>query len=608
MNTMNVSPLHWIDWIVIALQLLVTVSVGVAFARRGGKDVTSYFLSGRNLIWPVAGISMLATSFASDTPLWVSGLVRQFGVSVGWQFWSGFIGASLGAVCIARWWRRAGVLTDVELIELRYSGKPAALLRGWNGFFGAVVMTPLIIAWVTKGMEMTVREALALPPEAGQVVIFSVLVLALLTCFFSGLDGVIYSDLILFFTMLTGSVALGWFSVQAAGGLAVVSAVSPEGAGSAFTGMIPSIGWTAGKISPWNMVAYFGILWLFGASGSGATVQRAMSCRDTRHAGLAMGMFALILFALLSWPWIMTALSSLVLMPQLPDGLTHEGAYLRMARTVLPVGVQGLFFAAFAAAFISTVNSILNVGSSYVVNDIYRRFLVRNAGMKHYVTIGRLATLILAAAGGIVATRADSIQQLLQISFIVGGAIGPMVLLRWLWPRLTALGELSAVTCGWAVAFFFIFGPADAVLGPLFGVPDGASLTRDYSYMGARMLFSTGLAVSSAVLVSLLGPKTDREHLRRFAQSCALPAVLWGRYEEPGVACTSPEQPLRTLISWGLLGGSIFCVLLGMRNLLLGSKAGGAVALSAAVVGLVILSRRLKVDAGREPRAKSLED
>lgn len=595
------APLHWIDWLVISVQLAVTVLVGVSFARRGGKSVTSFFLSGRHLVWPVAGVSMLATSFASDTPLWVSGLVRQYGVSVGWQFWAGFIGASLGAVSIARWWRRAGVLTDVELIELRYSGRPAALLRGWNGFFGAVVMTPLIIAWVAKGMEMGVREALALPPEWSRVIIFAVLFFALLTCVFSGLDGVIYSDLILFFTMVIGSVSLAWFSVQAAGGLAVVAAVSPEGAAEGFTNLVPTVGWDRGEISPWNMVAYFGILWLFGASGSGATVQRVMSCRDTRQSGLAMAMFAIFFFAVLSWPWLLTALSSLVVMPELPAGVTHESAYLRMARTVLPVGFQGLLFAAFAAAFISTVNSLLNVGSSYIVNDLYRRFLVVDAQPHHYVNVGRVATLGLAMLGAVVATQADSIQQLLQISFTVGGAIGPMVLLRWLWPRLTALGELTAVACGWSVAFFFVLGPADAVLGPLFGVAEGGSFTRDYPWMGARILCSTFLAVTAAVVVSLLGPGTDPAHLRRFADRCVLPSFFWGRYRDESHTCISPEQPLRTLVSWMLLGGSIFFILLGLRNVFLGSTLYGVIFVGVATMGLWALSRRLSDDAVTEP-------
>ena len=523
------GSLAWIDWLIVVGYLLLSIGIGISFAKKGGRDMTSFFLSGRDLIWPVAGISMLATSFAADTPLWVSGLVRQQGGSAIWQFWAPVIGSTLCAVSFSRWWRRAGVLTDIELIELRYSGKPAALLRGWNGFFGGLVMCPLIIAWVTKAMELIAREALGLPPQWQKVTICVVLALALLSCTFSGLSGVIYSDLLLFFISLVGSVILAWFVVMQVGGLhAMVEILRTSAAGPNALEVTPIIGTRPGEMSAWNAFGYFAIIWIGSAASGGVTVQRLMACRDSRHAGLAMVMYSIVYFTLLAWPWIFTALGSLVLLPVLPQGVSQEAAYLRVARMVLPVGFQGIVFAALSAAFISSTNSLLNWGSSYIVNDLYRRFLVKHAQGHHYVTVGRLATVALALIAGFFAMQAGSIQNLLQISYVVSSAGAVVGVLRWLWPGLTAMGELAAMMVGWGLAILLAQGGADPLFSAIFSVPHGVSFSADYRWMGARVFESSLLATLAAVIVSLIGPRTAPAHLAEFARRVQLPVLFWG--------------------------------------------------------------------------------
>jgi len=596
------GSLAWIDWVIVIGYLMLSVGVGLSFVKKGGRDMTSFFLSGRDLVWPVAGVSMLATSFAADTPLWVSGLVRQQGISSAWQFWAPVIGTSLCAVAFARWWRRAGVLTDIELIELRYSGKPAAVLRGWNGFFGALIMCPLIIAWVTKAMDLIAREALGLPPQWQKATIFAVLALALLSCAFSGLDGVIYSDLMLFFMSVIGSLALAWFVVAEAGGLhAMVDALRAGAASPKALDVAPTIGNAMGEMSAWNAFGYFAIIWIGSAGSGGYTVQRLMACKDSRHAGLAMAMFSVVYFGLLAWPWIVTALGSLVLLPVLPEGVSHEGAYLRVARMVLPVGFQGILFAALTAAFISSINSLLNWGSSYIVNDLYRRFLVRTAGVHHYVTVGRIATVVLALIGGIFAMKADSIQQLLQISYVVGGAVGMVSVLRWLWPGLTAMGELAAVVVGWVLGILVALGLADQLFGAIFHVPDGVSFSADYRWMGARVFGSSLLATMVAAIVSWIGPQTDPAHLAAFAQRVQMPVIFWGRVlRRAGLPAVGLETVRRTLFSWALLLSAVLLVIFGIGIFVAGSGALGGGCIVGALALLGVVSQRLRADARNE--------
>jgi Na+/proline symporter len=354
-------------------------------------------------------------------------------------------------------------------------------------------------------------------------------------------------------------------------------------------------------MSAWNAFGYFAVIWIASAASGGSTVQRLMACRDSRHSGLAMAMFSVVYFGLLAWPWIITALGSLVLLPVLPEGVTQEAAYLRVARMVLPVGFQGILFAALTAAFISSINSLLNWGSSYIVNDLYRRFLIREAGGHHYVTVGRIATVVLAVIAGFFATRASSIQQLLQISYVVGGALGAISVLRWLWPGLTAMGELAAMVVGWVLGILVALGLADRIFGPMFGVPAGVSFSSDFHWMGARVFGSCLLATSLAAIVSVIGPKTDPAHLAEFARRVQMPVVLWGGVmRRAGLPVVGLETLRRTLLSWAMLLVAVVLIIVGVGRFLTGPAwvAGGCFAISLALFWLI--SRRLQADAIHE--------
>lgn len=476
--------------------------------------------------------------------------------------------------------------------------KPVADIKS----FGALVMCPLTIAWVTKAMDFIAREALGLPPHWKTVTICVVLFLALLTCAFSGLDGVIYSDFLLFIISLMGSVALAWFVVAEVGGMhKMAELLQANAATSRMLEVAPSIGNNPGEMSAWNAFGYFAIIWMLGAAGGGYTAQRLMACRDSRHAGLAMVLFAIVYYAILSWPWILTALGSLVLLPVLPEGVSHESAYLRVARMVLPVGFQGVLFASLTAAFISTINSLLNWGSSYIVNDLYRRFFVRKADVRHYVAIGRVATVGLAVIGGFFSLQADSIQQLLQISYVVGGAGAVISILRWLWPRFTASGELAGMCVGWGLGILVALGWADSIFGPIFGVPEGVSLSSDYQWMGARIFGSSLLATTVAVIVSLIGPKTDPAHLVEFASRVRMPDFFWGGVlRRAGLPSRGLETIHRIVLSWGLLATAIFLVIVGISKLLTSSLWVVGLYIGTSLILFWVVSRRLAADARRE--------
>ena len=270
---MNTS-LHWLDWSILILFMAAMLAVGLYFTKRAGKNIESFFISGRALPWYIAGASMLATDFAADTPLWITSLIRGRGIYYVWQYWIYFIGATLAVVLFARLWRRMRVVTDIEFLEIRYSGPVAGTLRFWSGSSNALLLCPLIIGWVTKAMEIISREAMGLAPEYQVWTTVVVVGVALLMCAFSGLWGVVYTDFIQFIVATIGTVVLAAMAVHQVGGLDVM--VDKLSAMKEWTGhnlnIAPEIGSDEHQRSIWNAIGYFGILWADPVAGSGAAV------------------------------------------------------------------------------------------------------------------------------------------------------------------------------------------------------------------------------------------------------------------------------------------------------------------------------------------------
>jgi solute:Na+ symporter, SSS family len=589
------TSLHLVDWILIATFFLVVVGIGLYFSKRAGKNIDSFFLSSRTLPWYLAGFSMIATTFAADAPLLITSLVRQYGVHYIWQYWAPAIGASLAVVLFARLWRRMRVLTDIELIEFRYTGRAAAVLRFWLGF-STVLLFPLVLGWVTKAMEVITREAMGIPPEYQFWTTIGVVLIGLISCAFSGLWGVVWTDFFLFILGTTGTIILAIFSVNKVGGMDVMIeklSTMQEWSGHNLN-IAPIIGSGPTKMSLWNAIGYFGILWVGTAVAGSFMAQRLMACKNVVHSTYAMLTFTIVYYGLICWPWIIVALCSIILLPTL-GGVTNDCAYPRMIVAILPIGLRGLLIAALMGAFISTISTFFNLGSSYLVNDVYKRFIVRKASNRHYVNIGRLTTVYLALAGGVVAFMAVDIQQILSIMFVTWAGTMFIVVFRWFWWRLNAMGELVATIVSWIIAPLLLFGHVfDGLMYQIFGMEN---FSTDPNYLGARMLFMVMVITPIAIVVSLLTKPTDIKHLEYFINRARPFHFFWkpvikhmdGHYQEA-------ENLGRTLVSWIILAVSIFSLIFGVGKLLFGHHLNGIICILIFIVTLWLTIRRCKED------------
>ena len=592
--------LEFLDWVVIAVFLIITMGIGLYFTKRAGKNMETYFTSGRSLPWYIAGISIVATNFASDTPLWVTSLVRQYGIYAVWQYWAQVIGAALCVVYFARMWRRMNIITDIEFLEIRYSGKSAAVLRFWSGFYGALFFCPLTISWVTKAMETIARETMGIPPEYQTITTAIVLLIALITCVFSGLTGVVYSDLIQLIVAWAGTFLLAFLSVKAVGGLpAMVDKISNLQSWSGTDLSIsPKIGPSSqGMMSIWNIFGYFGFFWVGTAVSGGYAAQRLLACKNSKHATYAQLLNTYVYWGLLAWPWILVALCSLILIPNLGAGVSHDSAYPRMIMKILPVGIRGMLVAALLAAFISTINTIFNWGSSYFVNDIYKRFFVKDAKDKHYVSAARVTTVCLAVFGGGMSLLADDIQQLIQINIIMGSGTAVILILRFFWSRMTAAGELAASVVGMIMAPLMFFGVFNGLAAKIFMFGPEVDFINDFDYLGAKSLFMLVPTTLAAVIGSLVFPKTAPENLINFVMTARPPRFFWRSViKENNLDYDEPQNVSRTLVSWffALLGA--VALLFGLGKLLFGVYTEAAVWAIVFIVSIAITIKRAQQD------------
>ncbi|AQQ70047.1 Na(+)/glucose symporter [Limihaloglobus sulfuriphilus] len=594
------ETLNFIDWSVIIIFILSMLGVGAFFTRKGSADIESYFISNRSLPWYIAGGSLIATSFAADTPLWITSLVRQYGVYYIWQFWAPLIGAALCVVLFARLWRRLGVMTDIEFLEVRYSGKAAKVLRFYSGTMLAAFFCPLIIGWVTKAMETISREAMGIPEEYRMYSTAGVVATALILCTLSGLYGVVYSDFLQFVIATIGTLILAILAVRHVGGLEAMTEKLSQM--SDWNGrnlnIAPSIGSGPTQMSLWNAVGYFGVLWLVVAVSGGYQAQRLLACKDWRHSTLAMYMHTICYYGLVCWPWIIVALCSVIIFPSLGEGVSDDNAYPRMITLLLPAGLRGMVIAAMLAAFVSTISTMFNWGSSYLVNDVYKRFLVKNASKNHYVWIARGGTLLMAAAGGLISFLARDIQQLLSISFVIGASFAVIAMLRWFWWRLNAIGDLAATAVSWTVTPLILFTDVlDTPARMLLRFNEAADFGSDPNLLGARMSFAIIVVSATAVIVSLLTKPTDMELLKSFLLKARPFGILWKPViRELDEEYHSDEPVIRTLISWTIATLCVGSLIFGIGKLLLGSPKLGLFLLAVFAVTFIITYIRIDQD------------
>ncbi len=503
-----------LDWAVVGVYMTLTVALGLWLSRRASRSIEDFFVGGRTIPWWLAGASMAATTFNVDTPLYVSGVVMGRGIAGNWEWWS-FVGAHVAMIyLLSRLWRRAGVMTDMELIELRYGGQPAAWLRGVRAFVFAVPINAVVISYGMLAMRKLV-DALGLWEQFGLVGddqrLWTVVVIAaivLLYAAFAGLWGVVTTDFFQLILALVGALVIAGYAVSEIGGLSVLPARLTEAGYAEHMRFVPT--WGSVLLPIPTFLAYITIQWwaFRNADGGGVFVQRLASVREERDAERAAWLFNIIHYVVRAWPWIIVALIALVVLPDLAD---PEVAYPTLMRRYLPVGLLGLVFASLLAAFMSTVSSQVNWGASYLVNDIYRRFVVRDATERHLVLAGRVASLLITAAAAYVAFHQESITEVFRFVIVLGVGMGAVLLLRWFWWRINAWAEITALLGGVVVTLLGYAIPA--LRGLEFGV---------------RQLTSAAIVTALWVAVMYLTPPERPDTLARFFER-ARPGGAWDR-------------------------------------------------------------------------------
>jgi len=462
-----------LDWGIIFAFFAITLLIGILVAKKSGKNTSEFFLSGRNMPWWLLGVSMVATTFGADTPNLVAGIVRKDGIAGNWVWWAFLLTGMVTVFIYARLWRRLGISTDLEFYEIRYKGKAASFLRGFRAiylgvFFNIVVMATVCLAGIKIGNVMLGLSWFETLGITGLItIVYSM---------FGGLRGVIFTDFFQFIVAMIGSIWAAYFIVNLPeiGGMS--NLISHEAVQTKLNFVPDSISnrelWLGAFIIP--LAVQWWSVWYPGAEpgGGGYVAQRMLSAKDEKHATLATLFFNFAHYALRPWPWIIIGLASLIIFPDLAvlgeqypdlpaDMVKDDLAYPAML-TYLPAGLLGLVLASLISAFMSTISTHLNWGSSYVVNDFYKRFVKKDASEKHLILVARLSTIImmlLAAALALVLEQAkDAFDLILQI----GAGTGLLFILRWFWKAINPYSEITAMVVSFLVAaFFFIMERAD---------------------------------------------------------------------------------------------------------------------------------------------------
>lgn len=518
-----------LDWIIIDAFMLAMLLVGVAVARRAGRSSADFFLSGRGMPWWLLGMSMVATTFSAGTPNLVTDIVRQTGVAGNWVWWAFLLTGMLTVFIYARLWRRSGVMTDVEFYELRYSGRPAAFLRGFRALYLGVLFNVMVMASANLAAIKIAGAMLGTTP------VETILAASTVTVVYSmlgGLTGVLITDFLLFLVSMGGAIAAAVYllGLPEVGGL---SGLLSHEAVRAKTSLFPDFHDHDLVVSVFviPLAVQWWSVWYPGAEpgGGGYIAQRMLAARNETHATGATLFFNVAHYALRPWPWILVALTSLVVFPNLqtlqaafphlePSVVKHDLAYPAMM-TLLPDGLRGLVLASLIAAFMSTLSTHLNWGSSYVVNDFYKRFVRPDASEKRLVMAGRICTFLTMVAAALVGLWLDNALQAFHILLQIGAGTGLLFILRWFWWRINAFSEIAAMVASFLVALYF------EVLGP-----------RYFHWLGAHELPSwskivTGVGITTLVwlAVTFLTRPTDRATLVRFCQLIRPGGPGWAR-------------------------------------------------------------------------------
>ena len=582
--------------------LAASLCIGLVSSRKASQGYEEYFLSGRNMPWWLLGVSIVATTFSTDTPNLVTDLVRSEGVVGNWRWWAFLTTGMLTVFLYAKLWRRSNVMTDIELYELRYSGKPAAFLRGFRAIYLGVFFNIMIMAAVTLAAIKIGGVMLGWSP------LETVVIAAVITVVYSalgGLTGVLLTDLFQFVIAMSGSIAAAWYvlGLPEVGGLSALLAHEAVQTKLAFLPSLEHMTWR--ELVPIFVIPLAVQSWAAyypGAEPGGGSyvVQRMLSAKNERHAVGATLAFNAMHYALRPWPWIVVALASLVVFPTLesiqsrfphvdPQIVRHDLAYPAML-TFLPHGLLGLVVTSLAAAYMSTMSSQVNWGSSIVVNDVYRRFIRPDAGEKRLVWVGRVSTVVLMSVSCALALALENAVQMFDILLQVGAGTGLLLLLRWFWWRINAASEIAAMIASFAVALTFFVAERTGMLE-----------------LDAWVKLTVGVATTTLawILTAILTKPTDSGVLRRFYRTIRPGGPGWQRViadaraegEELEAEGDARSDLRFALVASALGATAIYFTLFATGLLLYGAIAKGIACAAIAVAstgGLVAVWKRLR--------------
>lgn len=578
-----ISP---IDWAIIIGYILFALGLGIYFSKRAGKDMNEFFISGRNLPWWLAGTSMVATTFAVDTPLAVTKLVVQGGIAGNWLWWNAVLSGMLATFLFARLWRRSEIITDVEFTELRYSGPSASFLRGFRALYIGLPINCITMGWVILAMQKIVVLALNLPDTTSTkvIIVLACLLIAGIYCALSGFWGVVMTDIVQFGMAMVGSIALAIIAVNKIGGVGVIKEklVSIYGAENQILNFTPDF--SAGKMAIITFGVYLGMQWWAsnGVDGSGYIAQRMFAAKNERHTLLATLWYNIAHYTLRPWPWILVALVAMVVYPNLED---PELGYPMLMLDYLPVGLLGLMLTAFLAAFMSTIDTHLNWGASYLVNDLYKRFFIPKADPQHYVAISRLAVILIMIVAGVTSLFMDSITGAWKFLIALNAGIGLVQILRWYWWRINAWSEISAMLAALAASIV------------VFTLPQ----TKGEEQFALQMLIIVPFSTVVWVVVTFITAPVSTETLTKFYSRVKpskrgwmlIAAEIKEESDDTNGQQTYTETRTPAMVNWIVGVIFIYSFLFSIGKLLLGFTTTGLIFLSLAIISGFIMYKNL---------------
>ncbi|MGB0886803.1 MAG: sodium:solute symporter family protein [Vicingaceae bacterium] len=583
------------DWIIVVLFLGITIFIGLKFKNKASGSLTDFFLAGRNLPWYIAGISMVATTFAADTPLWVAEVIKKNGISGNWLWWNMLIGGMLTTFFFAKMWRKANVLTELEFLELRYSGKAAKNFRKFKSVYLGVFFNTIIIGWVNAAMIKILIIFLDIDYTTAFVYIGVLMVLIAIYSSLSGLLGVAITDAVQFILAMGGCLILAIIMLNSdqVGGVVGLKEKLPEWRFDFF----PNINSTGSAIGTFGLTigAFFSFVavqwwasWYPGnePGGGGYISQRMMSTKNENHAVFATLFFQIAHYALRPWPWIIVGLCALVVYPNLPVNEAGNGFVMAM-RDFMPTGLRGLLFTAFLGAYMSTISTQLNWGASYLTNDLYKRNIEekgKNTDQKKLVKVGKLFTVLIMLIALIITSFIDTIDGAARFLIASSAGLGAVLILRWYWSRINIWSEISAT-----IAPILGYTISKYIIAPLFEVELGINEIQNNFIANEGILLCTALFTTIVwVIVTFLTPPESDETLKRFYLQVT-PDGAWNSIREKlNLTKTSTQIPA-LILCWLSATSLTYSLLFFIGKLIFQEYYLALINLTIAIVSLTIL-------------------